>query len=139
MKTTRKTAASAPKLSLEQRLLAIESARHAGRLEAIKRMRARLALLQAFIPAIDAAGIWLEMGALSDWGGKSLWISTGVLDHSAAARLVNVLVASGMSVHERKDYGGAGGSTLHLKKGRLLVTVSVDHRAVHLLEVPACA
>ena len=54
-------------------------------------------------------------------------------------REVNVLVASGMSVHERKDYGGAGGSTLHLKKGRLLVTVSVDHRAVHLLEVPACA
>ena len=139
MKTTRKTAASAPAQSLEQRLLLIENARHAGRLEAIKRMRARLALLQAFIPAIDAAGIWLEMGALSDWGGKSLWISTGVLDHPAAARLVNVLVANGMTVHERTDYGGAAGSTLHLKKGRLLVTVSVDHRAVHLLEVPACA
>lgn len=139
MKTTRKTAVPAPALSLEQRLLAIEQARHAGRLEAIKRMRARLLLLQAFMPAIEEAGIWLDMGALSDWGGKSLWISTGVLDHPAAARLVNVLVANGMTVHERTDYGGAAGSTLHLKKGRLLVTVSVDHRAVHLLEVPACA
>lgn len=138
MKTTRKTAAPAPALSLEQRLLAIEQARHAGRLEAIKRMRARLVLLQAFMPAIEAAGIWLDLGALSDWGGKSLWISTRVLDHPAAARLVNVLVANGMTVHERKDYG-AGGSTLHLKKGRLLCTVSVDHSAVHLLEVPACA
>ena len=138
MKTTRKTAASAPKLSLEQRLLAIESARHAGRLEAIKRMRARLVLLEAFIPAIDAAGIWLDMGATTECGSKALWIGTGVLDHQAAARLVNVLVANGMTVHERKDWGPSG-STLHLKKGRLIVLVSVDHRAVHLLEVPACA
>ena len=52
--------------------------------------------------------------------------------------LVNVLVANGMTVHERKDWGPSG-FTLHLKKGRLIVLVSVDHRAVHLLEVPACA
>lgn len=139
MKATRKTAASAPALSLEQRLLAIENERHKGRLEAIKRMRARLVLLEAFIPAIDAAGIWLDMGATTEWGGKALWIGTGVLDHTAAAHLVNVLVANGMTVHERKDYGGVGGSTLHLKKGRLIVMVSVNHRAVHLLKVPACA
>lgn len=139
MKATRKTAASAPAPSLEQRLLAIENERHKGRLEAIKRMSARLVLLEAFLPAIDAAGIWLDMAAITDWGSKVLWLSTGVLDHAASARLVNLLVANGMTVHDRKDYGNAAGSTLYLKKGRLLVMVMVDHRAVHLLEVPACA
>lgn len=139
MKTTRKTAASAPALSLPERLRARELERHAGRLASIKRMHARLVLLESFLPAIEAAGICLDLEALTDWGSKSLWIGTGVLNHPADARLVNVLVANGMTVHERKDYGGVGGSRLHLKKGRLLVTVSVNHRAVHLLEVPACA
>jgi len=140
MKTTRQTAASAPALSLHQRMQAREIERHTARLAVIKRMQARLALLDAFMPAIEQAGISLGLDELTAWGGKSLWLSAGLLDHAAAARLVNVLAANGMEVDERKDYdGAAGGCCVRLKKGRLLVSVSVDRRSVHLLEVLACA
>lgn len=140
MRATKKTAASAPALSLHQRMLAIEQARHAGRLEAIQQMHARLALLDAFMPAIVEAGIWLDLAALTQWSRKALWLSTGVLDHAGAAKLVNLLTARGMAVHERVDHGDAvGGATFYLKKGRLLVAIAVDRRALPLLEVPACA
>ncbi|CAN7471527.1 hypothetical protein [Acidovorax sp. LjRoot194] len=138
MKTTRKTAASAPVLSLHQRIQVCELERHKGRLAAIKRIEARLALLDAFMPAIEAANIFLDLPSLTDWSGRSLWLSTGVLNHPASAQLVNVLVAAGMAVVERKDHPG-GDATVHLKKGRLLLTVLVDRRAVNLLEVSPCA
>lgn len=138
MRTTRKTAAAVPALSLHQRMQVCELERHKGRLAAIKRMQARLALLDAFMPAIEAANIFLDLPSLTDWSSKSLWLSTGVLNHSASAQLVNVLVAAGMAVSERKDHPG-GDATVHLKKGRLQLTVSVDRRAVHLLEASRCA
>lgn len=136
MNTTRKTAASPQALSLPQRVQALELQRHAGRLAEIKAMHARLVLLEAFLPAIEAAGLSIAWDILHTGGGKSLWLHTGVLDHLGTAHLVNVLVANGMVVVERNDY--AGSSTVHLKKGRLQVSTLVDHRAVHLLEVPAC-
>ena len=138
MKTTKKAAAAAPALTLHQRLQVCELERHKGRLACIKRMHARLALLDVFMPAIEAANIFLDLQFLTDWSGKSLWLSTGVLNHPAAARRVNVVVAQRKNRKERKNHPG-GDATVHLKKGRLLVTVSVDRRAVDLLEVPACA
>jgi hypothetical protein len=139
MKTTRKTAADAPALSLPQRLQAGEMERHAGRLASIKSMHARLVLLDALMPAIEEADICLDLGMLSSHGGKALWLRTDVMNYSGAARLVNVLLASGMALHERKNYPPSGGCMVYLKKGRLQVAVYVDQRAVHLLEVPACA
>ena len=139
MKTTRNTAASAQALSLPQRMQAGELERHGARLAALKRMHARLVLLDAFMPAIERAGICLALGELTDWGGQRISLSAGLLDRPAAARLVNVLVANGMKVDERVDHGGAiGHTTYYLKKGRLQVYVMVDHRVAHLLEVPAC-
>ena len=136
MTTTRKTAASAQALSLPQRLQALELERHAGRLAAIKRMHARLVLLDAFMPAIEQAGVCISLGDVTDWGGKHLSLSAGLLDRPSAAKLVNVLLANGMEVEERKDWGGASGhSTFYLKKGRLRVYVMVDARVAHLLEV----
>lgn len=141
MKTARTTRTSPQALSLPQRLQALEVERHAGRLTDIRRMHARLVLLDAFMPAIEAAGIFLSLGDVTDWGGKSLSLSAGLLDPKSAAKLVNVLVANGMKVDERRDWAhrDLGHSTFYLKKGRLQVSVMVDRSVGHLLEVPACA
>lgn len=137
MTTTRKTAASAQALSLPQRLQALELERHAGRLAAIKRMHARLVLLEAFMPAIEQAGVCISLGDVTDWGGKHLSLSAGLLDRPSAAKLVNVLLANGMEVEERKDWAGCdlGAITFYLKKGRLRVYVMVSASVAHLLEV----
>lgn len=133
---TRKNAASQQALSLPQRLQALEIERHAGRLAAIKRMHARLVLLDAFMPAIESAGVCISLGDLTDWGGKHLSLSAGLLDRPSAAKLVNVLLANGMEVEEMKDWPGEfGHSTFYLKKGRLRVSVMVDTRAMHFLEL----
>lgn len=139
MTTTRKTAASAQALSLPQRLQALELERHAARLAAIKRMHARLVLLDAFMPAIEGAGVPLSLQDMTDWGGKTVSLSVGTLAPSWGAKLVNVLLANGMAVEERKDWPGVyGHSTFYLKKGRLRVSVMVDARAAHLLELAPC-
>jgi hypothetical protein len=136
MKTTRKSATSAQALSLPQRLQAVELERHAGRLANIKRMHARLMLLDAFMPDIESAGVRLSLHEMTDWGGKHLSLTVGVLNRSLEAKLVNVLLANGMKVEERKDWPGEfGHSTFYLKKGRLRVSVMVDRRAMHLLEL----
>ncbi|MCZ8094664.1 MAG: hypothetical protein O9331_14390 [Acidovorax sp.] len=138
MKTTRRSAGDASAQSLQQRLQAHELARHAARLRSIDRMRARLALLDAFMPAINEAGIHLCLDHLTDYCGDSLWISAGLLSDAATARLANVLLANGMKVESRADFP-SGGCSLHLKKGRLKVSLTIDSRYTSLLEVPACA
>lgn len=136
MRTTRKTAESKQAQSLPHRLQALELERHAGRLAAIKRMHARLVLLDAFMPAIESAGVPLSLHDMTDWGGKHLSLSVETWAPSWGATLVNVLLANGMAVEERKDWPGAyGHSTFYLKKGRLRVSVMVDARATHLLEL----
>ena len=124
--------------TLAESLLAYEHGRHADRLAAIKRMGARLVLLDAFMPAIAAAGLVLNLDDVHDWGGKTIYLGSGVLDHSRNARLANVLLACGMRVADRKEYDyGHGDVRLELVKGRLRVSLSIDGRSKHLLEVPA--
>ena len=136
MRTTRRNAVTAQAPNLPQRLQAIELQRHAGRLANIKRMHARLMLLDALMPAIDSAGVRLSLHDMTDWGGNSLSLTTGSLDRSSEAKLVNVLLANGMRVEERKDWPGQfGHSTFYLKKGRLRVSVMVGDRVAHLLEL----
>lgn len=127
----------APK-PLGAQLLAFELGRHADRLAAIKRMGARLVLLDAFMPAIAAAGLVLNLEDVRDWGGKTIYLGSGLLDHSRNAKLANVLLACGMRVADRKEYDyGHGDVRLELVKGRLRVSLSIDGRSKHLLEVPA--
>lgn len=127
----------APK-PLGAQLLAFELGRHADRLAAIKRMGARLVLLDAFMPAITAAGLVLNLEDVRDWGGKTIYLGSGLLDHSRNAKLANVLLACGMRVADRKEYDyGHGDVRLELVKGRLRVSLSIDGRSKHLLEVPA--
>lgn len=124
--------------TLAESLLAYEHGRHADRLASIKRMGARLALLDAFMPAIAAAGIVLNLDDVREWGGKTIYLGSGLLDHSRNAKLANVLLACGMRVAERKEYDyGHGDVRLELVKGRLCVSLSIDGRSKHLLEVPA--
>ena len=135
--TTRRDDAPQP---LSDQLLAYEHGRHADRLATIKRLGARLALLDAFMPALATAGVVLNLDDLRDWGGKTIYLGSGVLDHSRNAKLVNALLAGGMRVAERKDYDfGAKDVRLELVKGRLRVSITIDGRSKHLLEVPACA
>ena len=136
MRTTRRNAVTAQAPNLTQRLQAIELQRHAGRMANIKRMHARLVLLDALMPAIESAGVRLSLHDMTDWGGKHLSLCTGGLDNAEAAKLVNVLLANGMEVEERKDWPGEfGHSTFYLKKGRLRVSVIVATRVEHLLEL----
>lgn len=135
--TRRDNAPEAPK-PLGAQLLAYEQGRHADRLAAIKRMGARLVLLDAFMPAIAAAGIVLNLDQVNDWGGKTIYLGSGILDHSLNAKLANVLLACGMRVAERKEYDHSHKDVrLELMKGRLRVSLSIDGRSKHLLEVPA--
>ncbi len=137
--TTRRAAAPAPQ-TLAEKLLANEHERHAARLACIKRMQARLALLDAFMPALNAAGISLHSDDITDWGTKSLYLGSGLLDHKRNAKLANVLLAEGMRVDARKEYDyGTQDVRLELVKGRLRVSISIHGSAKHLLEVPACA
>lgn len=125
--------------TLAESLLAYEHGRHADRLAAIKRMGARLALLDAFMPAIAAAGIVLNLDEIHDYRvGKTIYLGSGFPDHSRNAKLANVLLACGMRVADRKEYDyGHGDVRLDLVKGRLRVSLSIDGRSKHLLEVPA--
>lgn len=125
---------------LGAQLLAYEHAHHAARLASIKRMAARLALLDAFMPALAAAGIVLHPDEVRDWGGKAIYLGSSILDHTRNARLANVLLAAGMRVDVRQEYEyGTQDVRLELVKGRLRVSINIDGRAKHLLEVPACA
>lgn len=125
---------------LGAQLLAFEHGRHADRLAAIKRMGTRLALLDAFMPALAAAGMVLNLDEVADWGGKTIYLGSGILDHTRNAKLANLLLAGGMRVDVRKDYDfGAKDVRLELVKGRLRVSINIDGRSKHLLEVPACA
>lgn len=139
--STRTTARrNAPPKPLAAQLLAYEHGRHADRLAAIKRMSARLALLDAFMPALAAADIVLNLDEVHDYSGKAIYLGSGILDHTRNARLANVLVRAGMRVDARKDYDyGQQDVRLELAKGRLRVSITIDGRAKHLLEVPACA
>ncbi len=140
MSTRTTTSRDAAALPLAAQMLADEHGRHANRLASIKRMSTRLAILDAFMPAITAAGIELNLDEVHDWGGKTIYLGSGILDHTRNAKLANVLMASGMSPLLRTDYDyGNNDVRLELVKGRLRLSLNIDGRAKHLLKVPACA
>lgn len=128
-----KAAAQDKPASLVAQAMQFEQQNHAARMANIKHMAGKLAMLDAFMPAVLAAGLRITPDELRCHGGKNLWIGGAILDHARNARLANVLQAHGMRLQERTDHPRAG-ATLTLAKGRLQIRMLIDERAVHLLE-----
>lgn len=131
MTTTRKPpthaarAAAALPLTLAEHALQLEQARHANRLAELKGMEAKLRMLDAYMPAIRAAGINIYGDELLSWGGKTIHVLT-TLNPQRNATLERVLRECGMREVHRTDY-----STIYsvgLSKGHLTVAMSVDKR-----------
>lgn len=132
MTTTRKTASQAaraaaaqPSTLFEQALQA-EHARHARRIAELKGMGARLRMLDAYMPAIRAAGINIQGDELHSWGGKSIHVLTPALNPKRNATLENVLRDCGMREVRRADYTTS--ACVELRKGHLTVAMTVDVR-----------
>lgn len=130
-----KAAAQEKPGSLVQLLATDAHQRCDARLKSIETMAGKLAMLDAYMPAVRAAGItidpddiWFSLGK-----GGPVRINNAVLRNQRNARLANVLAAEGMREEEREDM--AGNVWLTLAKGRLRVVLTIDARAVHLLEL----
>lgn len=114
-----------PPATLHEAAMRLEQVRHADRLAALKRMEARLALLDAYVPALKAAGLSLLISEINDWGGKELYIrSTYFTSPAETQRLLDVLLSEGMKEVERRHYGPT--DTVIVAKGRLRLVLSVD-------------
>lgn len=115
-----------------------EERRHAERLVELKRMKARLALLDEFVPALHAAGVSLRVGDLHDWGSSRLYIGNPCLDPVRNAVVERVLREQGMS-EEARATCPVGGYSVDLAKGSLAVHVHVDSHRINVGEVRQCA
>ena len=102
-----------------------EQARHARRIKEIKSMEARLAMLDAYMPAIRAAGLTLWLQDLdANFGDRSLRLTCGLFCSLNHQRLVDLLIDLGFKEVERRDNNTF--STVMLGKGRLRLQVHVD-------------
>lgn len=133
MTSTRKTASrvactDAAPLTLAQQAVQLEQARHARRLAELKAMDARLRLLDAYMPAIRAAGINVHAEELQSWCGKVVHVIAPVLNPKRNATLERVLRDCGMREVRRSDY--ATSYSVELRKGHLIVAISVDTRSL---------
>lgn len=122
MKTTKTTP---PPATLFEAALRNEHERHASRLATLKRMQARLALLDAYMPALKAAGLHPLLGEINDWSGKDIYLRTTYFTApEETQRLLDTLLAQGMKEIERRHYGPT--DTVTVAKGRLQLVISVD-------------
>lgn len=138
-RSTGRRAEAAHPLTLEVQALRDEQARHEGRVAVIRRMSARLRMLDAYMPAIRAAGIDLRGDEINCWGGRAIYLSGPLFSAQRNATLEKVLREQGMREVERRDNPG-GGYTVDLKKGHLTVCLTVDsHRLPKPKEAAACA
>lgn len=119
------TAPTAPPATLYEACVQQEQERHARRIAEIRDMKARLGMLDEFVPALRAAGVAPLLEPLATWGGKELYLRCCHMTEPARTqKLVDTLRAAGMREAERKNYGSY--DRVILKKGRLSVSVSVD-------------
>ena len=130
MTTTRKTAplaartgAAQPSTLFEQALQA-EHARHAARIAELKNLEGKLRMLDAFMPAIRAAGINLNGSELHGWGGKAIHVMSATLNPQRNAAVERVLRDVGMRELRRADYSTC--YSVELRKGHLTVAMTVD-------------
>lgn len=143
MTTTRKTASRDARTDVVHITLAaqagmVEHARHARRMAELKAMHARLRLLDAYMPAIRAAGISVHGEELHSWGGKAINVISPVLNPKRNATLERVLRDCGMREVRRSDY--LYSYSVELRKRHLIVALTVDTRPLpKALEASKCA
>lgn len=141
MTTTRKTASHAARtvaaqpLTLAAQALQSEQARHALRIAELKSMAARLRMLDAYMPAIRAAGIAIHGEELHSWGGKAIHVIGATLNPQRNATLERVLRDCGMREVRRSDYTST--YVVELRKGHLSVAMTVEVR--HLQNIQQAA
>lgn len=106
--------------TLEELAIARQQLQHANRLREIKKMAAKLALLDEHLPALAERGIKMQFHNINAWDdGKvlSVWPPHGLGDND---KLRAALLAIGFREIERKDNFGRTDHVL-LKHGRALV------------------
>ncbi|WP_046059720.1 hypothetical protein [Paracidovorax citrulli] len=130
--------AATPAVSLHNAALAAEERRHEDRLAEIKRMRGRLAALDALVPALHEAGVSLRVDDIRDWGTRRIFIGNPAMDPARNAVIERVLREQGMAEESRTHYT-VGGYAVDLKKGHLTVHISVDAHRIEPVEASKCA
>lgn len=132
MTTTRKPAASnghnaaEQPLTLAEQALQLEQARHARRIAELKGLETKLRMLDAYLPAVRAAGISIHGDELHCWGGKTVHVMAPTLNPQRNATLERVLRDCGMREVRRSDYSTC--YSVELRKGHLAVAMTVDTR-----------
>lgn len=107
--------------TLEELAIAKADSEHRRRLAEIKVLRAKLALLDQFLPALAERGITLAHRDLGTYdSGKTLRIQTAIC--SRDNKLYSALIDLGFREIERKDWGSKD-EQVTLKHGRSLVLV----------------
>ncbi|ADU99006.1 hypothetical protein Alide_1245 [Alicycliphilus denitrificans BC] len=136
--TSRRSTAAQPR-TLEAQALHDAHQGHAARLAAIKRMASKLRMLDAYMPAVRAAGITVRGDELNCWGGLAIYVSGPMFNAQRNATLEKVLREQGMRETRRKE-NADGSYTVDLKKGHLTVCITVEaHRLPKPQEAAPCA
>lgn len=113
--------------TLEAAALQAEHVRHAARLREIAAMGAKLRALDAYMPAVRAAGADVHPDDVSHWGWgqkRALRICNATFNERRNVVLERVLREQGMRETGRNDYPG-GSYTVELTKGHLTVSIAV--------------
>lgn len=113
--------------TLEAAALQAEHARHAARLREITAMAAKLRALDAYMPAVRAAGADVHPDDVSHWGWgqkRAVRICNATFNEKRNVVLERVLREQGMRETGRNDYPG-GSYTVELTKGHLTVSIAV--------------
>lgn len=114
-----------PPSTLFEACLLQEHTRHANRLVELRTVEGKLRLFEEFMPAIEAAGLRIELEAVRGWTRKDLYVRVGIMPTAAQSqKLIDTLVAAGMKETLRDT--GPLHATVRLKKGRLTVVVLID-------------
>jgi hypothetical protein len=123
--------------TLEELAIAKADYEHRRRLAEIKAMSKKLALLDAFLPALAESGVKLGYREINTWdGGKTLRFTT-FDSREGDKKLFDALIALGFKEIERKD-SFRDEQTVTLKHGRWLV-VSLDVKKAAATETAGSA
>lgn len=115
--------------SLMDAAVQAEHARHAARLAEVRKMAAKLRLLDAYMPAITAAGIELHGTELGYWSwAGAVRVLSATLNPWRNAKLEQVLRAQGMEETRREQFPD-GSYTVELSRGPLRISLPVHVNA----------